>query len=166
PELTLRERDGDTSFARTGLSSPGHARNYGNDSNGQFLGVWRVVAGGPDIERPDPRQESRLYDGSEVRSQLIRGRVADGASARFTVAASAPAASRAWTTTRRPASVESRVRKGTVIQMDQPARRGHFELGCLDAVTWLRGLAAESVDLIVTDPPYESLEKYRAGGTT
>lgn len=50
--------------------------------------------------------------------------------------------------------------------MDQPARRGHFELGCLDAVTWLRGLAAESVDLIVTDPPYESLEKYRAVGTT
>jgi site-specific DNA-methyltransferase (adenine-specific) len=35
-----------------------------------------------------------------------------------------------------------------------------------DAVSWLRGLSNESVDLIVTDPPYESLEKHRAIGTT
>lgn len=35
-----------------------------------------------------------------------------------------------------------------------------------DAVAWLRGLPKESVDLIVTDPPYESLEKHRAIGTT
>jgi site-specific DNA-methyltransferase (adenine-specific) len=41
-----------------------------------------------------------------------------------------------------------------------------FDVGCADAVDWLRGLQTESVDLIVTDPPYESLEKHRAVGTT
>ena len=41
-----------------------------------------------------------------------------------------------------------------------------FELSLLDAVEWLRGLQAESVDLLVTDPAYESLEKHRAVGTT
>lgn len=41
-----------------------------------------------------------------------------------------------------------------------------FDLSCSDAVTWLRGLRDESVDLVVTDPPYESLEKHRAIGTT
>ncbi len=35
-----------------------------------------------------------------------------------------------------------------------------------DAVEWLSGLPSESVDLIVTDPAYESLEKHRAIGTT
>jgi site-specific DNA-methyltransferase (adenine-specific) len=35
-----------------------------------------------------------------------------------------------------------------------------------DAINWLRDLTNESVDLIVTDPPYESLEKHRAIGTT
>src|SRR5665213_1849647 len=35
-----------------------------------------------------------------------------------------------------------------------------------DAVTWLRSLPPESVDLVITDPPYESLEKHRAIGTT
>jgi site-specific DNA-methyltransferase (adenine-specific) len=33
-------------------------------------------------------------------------------------------------------------------------------------VEWLRTLPSASVDLIVTDPPYESLEKHRAIGTT
>ncbi len=41
-----------------------------------------------------------------------------------------------------------------------------FELAQLDAVTWLSMLPAESVDLVITDPPYESLEKHRAKGTT
>jgi site-specific DNA-methyltransferase (adenine-specific) len=36
----------------------------------------------------------------------------------------------------------------------------------MDAVAWLRSLPAASVDLVVTDPPYESLEKHRAVGTT
>lgn len=35
-----------------------------------------------------------------------------------------------------------------------------------DAVTWLNSLPPESVDLLITDPPYESLEKYRKIGTT
>jgi site-specific DNA-methyltransferase (adenine-specific) len=35
-----------------------------------------------------------------------------------------------------------------------------------DAVEWLNALPAGSVDLVVTDPPYESLEKHRAIGTT
>lgn len=35
-----------------------------------------------------------------------------------------------------------------------------------DAVSWLRSLESGSVDLIVTDPAYESLEKHRARGTT
>ena len=41
-----------------------------------------------------------------------------------------------------------------------------FELSVLDAVEWLRAQPAESIDLIVTDPAYESLEKHRAVGTT
>jgi DNA modification methylase len=35
-----------------------------------------------------------------------------------------------------------------------------------DAVSWLQQLDNQSVDLIITDPPYESLEKHRAIGTT
>jgi site-specific DNA-methyltransferase (adenine-specific) len=35
-----------------------------------------------------------------------------------------------------------------------------------DAVEWLVSLPDESIDLVVTDPPYESLEKHRAIGTT
>jgi len=41
-----------------------------------------------------------------------------------------------------------------------------FQLAHGDAVVWLRSLPAGSVDLVVTDPPYESLEKHRAIGTT
>ena len=41
-----------------------------------------------------------------------------------------------------------------------------FELFTQDAVDWLRGRPPESVDLVVTDPAYESLEKHRAIGTT
>ena len=41
-----------------------------------------------------------------------------------------------------------------------------FELGQIDAVEWLRSLPSDSVDLLITDPPYESLEKHRAVGTT
>jgi site-specific DNA-methyltransferase (adenine-specific) len=35
-----------------------------------------------------------------------------------------------------------------------------------DAVAWLRSLSDASVDLVITDPPYESLEKHRSIGTT
>jgi site-specific DNA-methyltransferase (adenine-specific) len=41
-----------------------------------------------------------------------------------------------------------------------------YQLACGDAVDWLRQLPAASVDLLITDPPYESLEKHRAIGTT
>lgn len=42
----------------------------------------------------------------------------------------------------------------------------HFTTENRDAVEWLRDLPAESVDLLITDPPYESLEKHRKIGTT
>jgi site-specific DNA-methyltransferase (adenine-specific) len=35
-----------------------------------------------------------------------------------------------------------------------------------DAVEFLREMPDGSVDLIITDPPYESLEKHRSHGTT
>ena len=41
-----------------------------------------------------------------------------------------------------------------------------FQLSVQDAVTWLKSLPAESVDLLITDHAYESLEKHRAIGTT
>ncbi len=41
-----------------------------------------------------------------------------------------------------------------------------FQLSQTDAVAWLRALSSESADLVITDPPYESLEKHRAIGTT
>jgi site-specific DNA-methyltransferase (adenine-specific) len=41
-----------------------------------------------------------------------------------------------------------------------------FELSVQDAVSWLRDQPTESVDLLITDPAYESLEKHRAIGTT
>jgi len=47
-----------------------------------------------------------------------------------------------------------------------PVVKPLFELAALDAVDWLRDLPRESVDLVVTDPAYESLEKHRAVGTT
>lgn len=41
-----------------------------------------------------------------------------------------------------------------------------YWLSRMDAVAWLKTLPDASVDLVVTDPPYESLEKHRAIGTT
>ncbi|WP_081669169.1 DNA-methyltransferase [Photobacterium halotolerans] len=41
-----------------------------------------------------------------------------------------------------------------------------YSLFTQDAVEWLRTIHDGSVDLVVTDPPYESLEKHRAVGTT
>jgi site-specific DNA-methyltransferase (adenine-specific) len=41
-----------------------------------------------------------------------------------------------------------------------------FHVAGLDAVEWLRTLGDASADLVLTDPPYESLEKHRAVGTT
>jgi|RhiMethySRZTD1v2_1073278.scaffolds.fasta_scaffold13448_5 site-specific DNA-methyltransferase (adenine-specific) len=51
-------------------------------------------------------------------------------------------------------------------RMTQPVSTPLFELSNQDAVAWLRALPAASVDLLITDPAYESLEKHRAVGTT
>lgn len=57
-----------------------------------------------------------------------------------------------------------------VEQADQPRLNLdgslRFDLVRQDAVEWLSRLAPNSVDLVITDPPYESLEKHRAVGTT
>ena len=41
-----------------------------------------------------------------------------------------------------------------------------FEVCTGDAVSWLREQPSGSIDLVITDPAYESLEKHRAIGTT
>jgi site-specific DNA-methyltransferase (adenine-specific) len=41
-----------------------------------------------------------------------------------------------------------------------------FSLNKGDAIDWLKTLPDESIDLVITDPAYESLEKYRSIGTT
>ncbi|MFT5880183.1 MAG: site-specific DNA-methyltransferase (adenine-specific) [Moritella sp.] len=41
-----------------------------------------------------------------------------------------------------------------------------MKLHKIDAVEWLKTMPSASVDLIITDPPYESLEKHRSIGTT
>lgn len=57
---------------------------------------------------------------------------------------------------------------GDLGRTQAPVLESHrrFELFNLDAVAWLKTLPPESIDLIITDPPYESLEKHRAIGTT
>ncbi|WP_436626232.1 DNA-methyltransferase [Sorangium sp. So ce136] len=47
-----------------------------------------------------------------------------------------------------------------------PSARAMFRLHEGDAIDWLRSLPEKSIDLVVTDPPYESLEKHRSIGTT
>lgn len=41
-----------------------------------------------------------------------------------------------------------------------------YKIECSDAFNWLQKIDDNFVDLIITDPPYESLEKYRTIGTT
>jgi len=53
-------------------------------------------------------------------------------------------------------------RYGSVVVKQRPT----FQLANLDAVDWLTSLPSESVALVITDPPYESLERHRAVGTT
>ncbi|MDF4498198.1 site-specific DNA-methyltransferase [Vibrio parahaemolyticus] len=50
----------------------------------------------------------------------------------------------------------------------QPEKNNFKEIDVsnLDAITWLRTIESSSVDLVITDPPYESLEKHRKIGTT
>jgi site-specific DNA-methyltransferase (adenine-specific) len=53
-----------------------------------------------------------------------------------------------------------------VIHLSAVEPEATLELAQQDAVRWLERLPAQSVDLVITDPPYESLEKHRAVGTT
>lgn len=41
-----------------------------------------------------------------------------------------------------------------------------FSLATGDALDWLARLPSGAIDLVITDPPYESLEKHRSVGTT
>src|SRR5688572_29071688 len=50
--------------------------------------------------------------------------------------------------------------------MTAPVAAIPYELSTKDAVAWLREMPAASVDLLITDPAYESLEKHRAVDTT
>ena len=65
-----------------------------------------------------------------------------------------------------PASPPSQGATGTLFALDAPPRQPGFQLARADAVEWLATLRSGSVDLVVTDPAYESLEKHRAVGTT
>ncbi len=56
--------------------------------------------------------------------------------------------------------------QGTVPKPGSEPGSCGFALKCGDAVDFLRSLADESVDLVITDPAYESLERHRAIGTT
>lgn len=51
-------------------------------------------------------------------------------------------------------------------ESEPPPCSREFHVAQLDCVAFLRSLGDETVDLIVTDPAYESLEKHRAIGTT
>jgi site-specific DNA-methyltransferase (adenine-specific) len=51
-------------------------------------------------------------------------------------------------------------------EVPAPQEIATFELVHADALTLLKSLPAGSIDLIVTDPAYESLEKWRGLGTT
>ena len=53
-----------------------------------------------------------------------------------------------------------------LFERSRGAPAGPWSVSQVDAVTWLDGLPSESVDLVITDPAYESLEKHRAKGTT
>ena len=50
--------------------------------------------------------------------------------------------------------------------MAPPVNTSPYQLATQDAVVWLASLPSESIDLVITDPAYESLEKHRAVGTT
>ncbi|MCS3456057.1 site-specific DNA-methyltransferase (adenine-specific) [Aeromonas sp. BIGb0405] len=49
---------------------------------------------------------------------------------------------------------------------DRAINNVFYDLHQGDAIDWLKSLNDSSVDLLITDPPYESLEKHRKVGTT
>jgi site-specific DNA-methyltransferase (adenine-specific) len=44
--------------------------------------------------------------------------------------------------------------------------QSHYHLSNMDAIEYLESISDEMIDCIITDPPYESLEKHRKIGTT
>lgn len=60
----------------------------------------------------------------------------------------------------------NRVAKDMILEEEKDLSLVHYKLFSADAVRWLSSLQDSSVDLIVTDPPYESQEKWRKQGTT
>ena len=57
-------------------------------------------------------------------------------------------------------------RRIQVLPGHETIKQARFDVAQADAIGWLDGLNASSVDLVITAPPYESLEKHRAIGTT
>ena len=55
---------------------------------------------------------------------------------------------------------------GIISNRRGPMSPPSFALSNVDAVRWLQDQPSESIDLLITDPAYESLEKHRAVGTT
>lgn len=59
-----------------------------------------------------------------------------------------------------------RKRRSEATVFDASEATDRFKIVQSDAFRFIRAIPPESVDLVVTDPPYESLEKHRAVGTT
>lgn len=53
-----------------------------------------------------------------------------------------------------------------LFEIDAMTSGENWWIALMDAIAWLRCLPSESVDLVITDPAYESLEKHRKKGTT
>ena len=68
--------------------------------------------------------------------------------------------------TRAAASTKTKNLARGAVRADRHPMSARFHLAQRDAVAWLASLPRDSVDLVITDPPYESLEKHRAVGTT
>lgn len=66
-----------------------------------------------------------------------------------------------------PAAAVDQAHRGSLSRVARSASQvTAFQVTQRDAVAWLKTLDSSSVDLVITDPPYESLEKHRAVGTT
>lgn len=53
-----------------------------------------------------------------------------------------------------------------VVNLSTTKKSNELIIGQGDAVEFLKSMPNESIDLLITDPPYESLEKHRKIGTT
>jgi site-specific DNA-methyltransferase (adenine-specific) len=62
--------------------------------------------------------------------------------------------------------MRARPSRQTPLAFEPPAEPPALRLDQADAVAWLAALPSGSASALITDPPYESLEKHRAIGTT